>query len=75
MNVMTLERESALTQKARDAHKVSTTCVHHNAERRADALAVAAAAMAEGIFEPSQQMLDEISHLAQAIVWDLAVAL
>src|ERR1017187_3162902 len=71
---MTPERESGLAF-ARTALKLSTSCRHHNAAARADALALATAAVAEGIWPVTPEMLDELSHLAQAIVWDLAVAL
>jgi hypothetical protein len=69
---MSPERESALTF-ARDALKLSTSCPHHNAAARAEALALATAAVAEGIWPASTSTLDAISRLAQAIAWDLLV--
>jgi hypothetical protein len=44
------------------------------AELRARALALDTAAVAEGIWPASSEILDALSHLADAVVWDLAVA-
>ena len=44
------------------------------AKARADALAVGLAAVAEGVFPPSAELLDALSGLAFAIVFDLELA-
>lgn len=44
------------------------------AQARVEALAVDLAAVAEGIWSPSQEMLDALAELAWAAAFDLAVA-
>jgi hypothetical protein len=44
------------------------------AELRASALALDTAAVAEGVWPASAEILDALAHLADAVVWDLAVA-
>jgi hypothetical protein len=46
----------------------------NTAELRASALALDTAAVAEGIWPASAEILDALAHLAGAVVWDLAVA-
>jgi hypothetical protein len=41
---------------------------------RAKALALDTAAVAEGIWPASEEILDALAHLADAVVWDLATA-
>jgi hypothetical protein len=43
-------------------------------ERRAQALALDTAAVAAGKWPASAEILDALAHLADAVVWDLAVA-
>jgi hypothetical protein len=45
-----------------------------NAAMRAAALATDAAAIAEGVWPASPEILDALSSLAHAVEWDLALA-
>jgi hypothetical protein len=47
---------------------------HSTARARAEALALDLSAVAEGIWSPSQGMLDALAELAWAAAFDLAVA-
>ena len=60
---------------AKGTLKVSTTCAHHTAKRKAEALELNAAALAEGIWPATPQILDSLARLAAAVVWDLEMAL
>jgi hypothetical protein len=51
----------------------ATSHSQSTAERRVHALAVDLEAVAGGVLEPSQEMLNALAELAWAAAWDLAV--
>lgn len=64
------ERDGARTE-IRATAQVTTTCRHHTAVARANAAAVNAAALAEGVWPPTPQILDAQARLSAAVVFDL----
>lgn len=64
-------RESTPGQMARGTFSISPTCTHHTAKRKAEALELNAAALAEGIWPVTPPILDALARLAAAVVWDL----
>jgi hypothetical protein len=70
-----LRRDGAPTSKARATDdRISTIQGHRIAELRAEALYLDLSALAEGIWEPTQQVLDALVELASRVTWDLAGA-
>jgi hypothetical protein len=69
-----MTRESAPKRGASQTTAAKRDRSQCTAELRAEALALNTAAVAEGIWPATPEMLDALSHLADAIVWDLAVA-
>ena len=69
---MRAERDGARTG-VRATAQVTTTCRHHAAVARANAAAVNAAALAEGVWPPTPQIHDAQARLTAAVAWELGV--
>jgi hypothetical protein len=69
---MNPENDGAPTEKVRGTAWLSTSCGHSIAELRAQALYLDLSAVAEGIWCPTQEVLDALAHLAWAVTGDLA---
>jgi hypothetical protein len=71
---MSPRRDGAPTIEVRATAQLWTSCDHSNAVLRTEALYLGLSAVAEGIWEPTQTLLDALASLAGAVSWDLAGA-
>ena len=71
---MSPRRDGAPTEMVRATAQLSTSCEHPIAVLRSEALALDLLAVAEGIWRPTQEVLDALADLARAVTWDLAGA-
>ncbi len=65
---------SQITAGKRDQNQATTSPRHQLAVARANALVVDLVAAADGIFEPTQTVLDALAGLAVSLAFDLRAA-